>query len=207
MKSPFATAIAIGFGLVVLVGYFLQSLLPSLSSLISVLLGWAVILGAVAALVGILNLMVVHWNKIRLGKKGYLYSIVTVLAFFFTLLAGIILGPADPQFMQVVTSIMLPIEATFMALLAITLAYTSIRLLRQRGINLISVSFAISAVAFLLLNLGFLSIGGPSVMSGVADVLNRLPMAGARGILLGVALGSLTAGVRILIGTDRPYGG
>ena len=204
MKSPFATAIAIGFGLVVLVGYFLQ---PLLSSLMSVLLGWAVILGAVAALVGILNLIVVHWNKIRTGKKGYIYSIVTVLAFIFTLLGGIVLKPSNPQFTQVVTSIMLPIEASFMGLLAITLAYTSIRLLRQRGINLLSVSFAVSAVAFLLLNLGFLSIGNNTLMSGVVAVMNRLPMAGARGILLGVALGSLTAGLRILIGTDRPYGG
>jgi hypothetical protein len=204
MKSPFATAIAIGFGLVVLAGYFLQ---PLLSSLMSVLLGWAVILGAVAALVGILNLMIVHLNKIRSGKKGYLYSGVTILAFIFTLLGGIALGPSNSQFKNVVTSIMLPIEASFMALLAITLAYTSIRLLRQRGINLLSVSFAISAVAFLLLNLGFLNLGGSSVMSGVVEVMNRLPMAGARGILLGVALGSLTAGLRILIGTDRPYGG
>ena len=204
MKSPFATAIAIGFGLVVLAGYFLQ---PLLSSLMSVLVGWAVILGAVAGLVGILNLLIVHWNKIRLGNKGYMYSIITVVAFIFTLLGGIILGPSNSQFKQVVTSVMLPIEASFMALLAITLAYTSIRLLRQRGINLLSVSFAISAVAFLLLNLGFLNIGGSTVMSGVAEVMNRLPMAGARGILLGVALGSLTAGLRILIGTDRPYGG
>ena len=204
MKSPFATAIAIGFGLVVLAGYFLQ---PLLSSLMSVLLSWAVILGAVAALVGIVNLMIVHWNKVKLGNKGYIYSIVTIIAFIFTLLGGIILKPSNPQFMQVVTSIMLPIESSFLALLAITLAYTSIRLLRQRGINLLSVSFAISAVAFLLLNLGFLSIGSTSVMSGVVEVMNRLPMAGARGILLGVALGSLTAGLRILIGTDRPYGG
>ena len=34
-----------------------------------------------------------------------------------------------------------------------------------------------------------------------------LPVAGARGILLGIALGSLTAGLRILMGADRPYSG
>jgi hypothetical protein len=32
-------------------------------------------------------------------------------------------------------------------------------------------------------------------------------MAGARGILLGVALGTVATGLRILIGADRPYGG
>jgi hypothetical protein len=31
--------------------------------------------------------------------------------------------------------------------------------------------------------------------------------AGARGILLGVALGTLTTGLRVLFGADRLYGG
>jgi hypothetical protein len=31
--------------------------------------------------------------------------------------------------------------------------------------------------------------------------------AGARGILLGIALGTIATGIRILIGADRPYGG
>jgi len=31
--------------------------------------------------------------------------------------------------------------------------------------------------------------------------------AGARGILIGIALGALTTGLRVLFGVDRPYGG
>ena len=30
---------------------------------------------------------------------------------------------------------------------------------------------------------------------------------GSRGILIGVALGALTTGLRVLFGVDRPYGG
>jgi hypothetical protein len=204
MKSPLATSIAIAFGLVVLVGYFLQ---PLLSSLMNVFLGWAIILGAVAALVGIINLMVVHWNKVRLGQKGYIYSMITLLAFIVTVVVGIIVKPSNDQFKQVVTSIMIPVEASLMALLAVTLASASIRLLRQRGVNPLSIAFVISAVVFLILNLGFLTMTGGLLMNDLVLALNRLPVAGARGILLGVALGSLTAGLRILIGTDRPYGG
>jgi hypothetical protein len=57
---------------------------------------------------------------------------------------------------------------------------------------------------------------GSGVLTGLSDIpllksvlagLNALPVAGARGILLGIALGSLTTGLRILTGTDRPYGG
>jgi hypothetical protein len=32
-------------------------------------------------------------------------------------------------------------------------------------------------------------------------------VAGARGILLGVALGTVATGLRLLMGVDRPYGG
>ena len=32
-------------------------------------------------------------------------------------------------------------------------------------------------------------------------------LGGARGILIGVALGTLTTGLRVLFGVDRPYGG
>ena len=34
-----------------------------------------------------------------------------------------------------------------------------------------------------------------------------LAAGGARGILIGVALGTITTGLRILMGFDRPYGG
>jgi len=37
-------------------------------------------------------------------------------------------------------------------------------------------------------------------------VLGVPSTAGARGILIGVALGSLATGVRVLVGFDRPYG-
>jgi len=42
----------------------------------------------------------------------------------------------------------------------------------------------------------------------VRSWLAQVPaIAGARGLLLGVALGTVATGIRILIGVDRPYGG
>jgi hypothetical protein len=38
-------------------------------------------------------------------------------------------------------------------------------------------------------------------------VTQVLALGGARGILIGVALGALTTGLRVLFGVDRPYGG
>jgi len=41
----------------------------------------------------------------------------------------------------------------------------------------------------------------PSLLAGIPAV------AGARGILFGVALGTVATGLRVLMGADRPYGG
>jgi hypothetical protein len=206
MKAPVATAVAIAVGLVVLAGYFLR---PVLDPLLTVLLQWAIILAGVATLVGIANLLSVHWKKIQTRKKGAIYSVVAILAFLVTILAGIVLTPANPQFKAVVTSIQMPVEASLMAILVVTLAYASLRLLRRRSINLLSASFVISALVFLLLNLGFITSFFENVpfLKDLVTGINQLPVGGTRGILIGVALGTLATGLRIILGGDRPYGG
>lgn len=205
MKAPLATAVAILVGLLVLLGYFVP--VPFLVQLRTLLLGWAVILVAVATVVGILNLFQVHWRKVARKTGRDLYSLVFLLAFVATVVAGVVLGPASPDFQQALLSIQVPAESSLMALLAIVLAYASLRLLQRRRGGL-AIMFVFSAVIFLLLGSGLLtSVATVSPVKEIIAVLNRLPVAGARGILLGIALGSLVAGIRVLMGADRPYRG
>ncbi|NIR13173.1 MAG: hypothetical protein GWN86_04170 [Desulfobacterales bacterium] len=45
-------------------------------------------------------------------------------------------------------------------------------------------------------------------MEDFKSLIIYLPaVGGARGILLGVALGVIATGIRVIIGTDKPYGG
>jgi hypothetical protein len=107
----------------------------------------------------------------------------------------------------VVTAIQTPIESSLMAVLAITLAYSSLRLL-QRQHNWMGGFFFVSVIIFLLFNSGIFSLFAniPALQDLIAGI-NKIPVAGARGILIGVALGSLLTGIRIWIGSDRPYNG
>ena len=41
----------------------------------------------------------------------------------------------------------------------------------------------------------------------IAQLLNVFSTGGARGLLIGIALGVLMTGLRIIFGVDRPYGG
>ena len=135
------------------------------------------------------------------------YSLFLLLAFAITFIAGFVLGPADAQFQKVITYIQMPIEASLMAVLTISLTYASVRLFQRRS-GWMAYLFMISAVIFLVIGSGFLTIGDniPFIKDLLAAI-NSLPVAGARGILLGIALGSLTAGIRVIIGADRPYSG
>ncbi len=206
MRAPFSTAIAIVVGLIVLLGYFIP--VPILLTLRDVLLGWAIVLAGMAALVGIINLVKTHWRKSTVRAERDPYSPVLLLVFFATVGAGFALGgPSNPTFQQVVNAVQIPVETALTAVLAISLAYAAMRMLGRR-MGLMALVFIISVVVFLLLNSGILAVdsGVPAARTALGAI-QRLPVAGARGILLGIALGSLTTGLRILMGVDRPFSG
>jgi len=205
MRAPVSTAIAIATGLLVLLGAFLP--VPVLLSVRQILLSWTIPVAAAAGLIAILNLLSVHWRKLNSARERDYYSIILLLAFAGTFIAGLLLGPTDPNFQKVVTYIQFPVEASLMGVLTVTLTYASIRLF-QRKRGWLAVLFTASTLLFLILLSGFLNI--PENIPFVKDLLaalNTLPIAGARGILLGIALGSITTGLRILIGADHPYSG
>jgi hypothetical protein len=206
VRSPVVPIISFIVGAIILLGYFFPS--SGLAVIRTPLLDWAVILAGVAGLIAIIHLIFgVHWHNLRETGNKRLFSILVVVTFLLTLGAGIYLGPTHPTYQKVVTAVQMPIEASLMAVLAITLAYASLKLL-QRQRNWMGFVFFLSVIVFLLINSGIFSVASnlpivQTLLSGVSQV----PIAGARGILIGVALGSLLTGIRILIGSDRPYNG
>ncbi len=195
--------IAIAVGVIVLAGYFI----PAFADLQTLLLNWALILVGMAALVGVLNLIMVHADKIRRREKGSIYSAFLIIFLAATLLFGMILGPGHATMQLVLEGIIIPVEAALMGVLTISLLYAAIRLLRRRA-NVMSITFLLTAALILFgsatLPFGDVPLVGTLLRPWVTQVL---ALGGARGILIGVALGSLTTGLRVLFGADRPYGG
>lgn len=196
-------AIAIAVGLLVLAGYFI----PPLANLQAQLLNWAMILAGVAALMGVFNLISVHGAKIRSGGKGGVYSALLILSLFITFVLALFLRPVHPVVQALFNGVILPVEAALMAIISVSLIYAAIRLLR-RGPGMMSIIFLATALLVLAgsisLPFGQIPLLGDTLRPWINQVLS---MGGARGILIGVALGSLTTGLRVLMGLDRPYGG
>lgn len=205
MRAPLSTAFAIAVGIIILLGYFIP--VPIIQDLRTIMLGWAVGLAAIAALVGVVNLVLVHIRRLSIPQGKDFYSLFFLVAFIATLGIGLFLGPADPGYQTGINAILIPIETSMMALLAVTLAYACLRLMQRRK-GLMPIVFLISTLFFLLISGGFLAFGDQvPVFKQIQGLISWLPAAGARGILLGIALGSLTTGIRILMGADRPYSG
>ena len=208
MKTrPLATAMAIGAGLFVLIGYFI----PAFDLVRVEMIQWAIIAGGAAVLVGIGNLFSVHFQRVRRREKDSLYSLLLLVSMLGTLLVGmfgLFFGQSLTWLQFGVDAIIFPVEASLMALLAVTLVYASIRLLRRRT-DLMTLVFLGTALIVLAGSISLPYFGGIPVLGDwIAPWLTYgVAPGGARGLLMGVALGALTTGLRVLFGMDRPYGG
>jgi hypothetical protein len=199
----FTAALAIAAGIIVLLGYFYPDQLEASRLL---LVDWAIIIAGMAVLVGIFNLAAVQMEKFSTRQKGGMYGVLLVISLFATFAAGVILGPENPYMRLTVDAIIVPVEASLMAILAVTLIYASIRLLRRR-VDVMSVLFLVVAVIFLIAIVPTPFGGITPLQDFILEIAGMFSRGGARGLLIGIALGTLLTGLRVLFGVDRPYGG
>jgi hypothetical protein len=195
-------AVAGGVGIVVFMSY----LVPGLQSIREALVDWAVIIGAVSLIfLGGLNVLGVHWNKIRQMESGWVYSLFLWLGFGLMLVVGLPGGPNDELVRLIFRHVQFPLQATLFSLLAFFVATAAYRAFRLRSLE--SLAFLLVAVIVLLGQIPGWALGNlGQTLPWVREwILTKVSMGGARGILLGVALGTIVAGIRVLIGADRPY--
>lgn len=201
-SSIFLTAVAGGFGFVVFFSY----LLPGMENIQKALIDWAVIIGTVVLVAGgIINVLAVHWNKIRHLQPGWVYSLFLWLGFGAMLGAGFSEGPNAELVRLLFKHVQFPLQATLFSLLAFFVATAAYRAFRLRSLE--SLAFLLIAVIVLLGQIpGWASDSLRETFPVLREwTLTKLSLGGARGILLGVALGTIVVGIRLLIGIDRPY--
>jgi uncharacterized membrane protein len=211
LKRTLPAALAIAVGLFVLVALLLP--VPLLSAIGTYFIDCAVIIAAFALFLGLLNVLRVHLGHIRERTKTWPYSVVLLVALVLVLVVGVVTlmpsqadqaqpsGPSHPAMQWIFTNVMVPIQATFGALLAFLTLTAAYRLFRLRNAQ-----SAVLLVVALLVLAGQASFGLLPVLPQIRDWILDVPaLAGMRGILLGVALGTVLTGIRLLLGVERPY--
>ncbi len=193
-----ATVVAVSSGIIVLLSY----LLDSFRNLGALLLGWAAIVVAFALLLGVVNLLRVHIHRVRYRKQDWFYSGILLIAFAVTLLVGRA-GPASNGAKAVFEYVLRPLESTFFSLIIFFIASAAYRAFRIDNFE----TFLFVAFAIIVL-LGQVPAGFQlwADLPLVKEWVLRVPvLAGTRGILLGVSLGTIATGLRVLLAADRPY--
>ncbi len=204
VKHLLPLVIAVFFGWLTLIGLLIP--VPDITRLV---LGWASLLVAFALILGVLNLFVVHVNRVMRQKNIYslflITSMMAVFAITLTDMRDLTNNWLDRYFVWVQA----PLEAALSSLLAFFLLFAGFQLMkRQRTVW--SLLFLVTALLVLGTNVLQVTPWLPPRFSQgfiqIQDIIhNVIVNAGMRGLLIGVALGTIMLAIRMLIGLERPY--
>lgn len=206
MKRVLPAAIAIGVGVVTLASFFFDNTLLTVARL--ALTDWVVILAGLALLLGVLHLLLVNLRRIQNQSRGWPYSLLVVMSAIFVLVLGLFEGPQaafeEDSLTQVMfNGVLVATQASLAGLMVFFLIYAATQMPGRRS-SLTSAGFLL-VVLIVLVGWVPLSLVQGSFLPGLRDWLLRVPTtAGARGILLGVALGTVMVGLRVLVGVEWP---
>lgn len=200
-RQIFPVGLAIGVGVVVLLGQFYPY--PPLSDIETLFVGWGAIVAAFALLLGIVNLAVFHVERIIKRDAQFPFSILILGTAILVFVLVVPSGGADGASQWVLQYLYKPLEASFLALLVFFIGTAIYRALRVRTWEM--ALLAISAIIVLVGSVPFMGTLSPLIPAAKEWLMNVPVVAGMRGILLGVALGIIATGLRLLTGIDRPY--
>jgi hypothetical protein len=126
---------------------------------------------------------------------------------FITIIIVGLSGPTGAWSIWIFNTFQVPIEISLLAILAVILVYAAARMVTRKP-RWQTILFLITVLVVLLGSVPLFFIDQIDSLNALQGWLSQVPaVAGARGLLLGVALGTIATGLRILMGVDRPYGG
>ena len=173
------------------------------------MLVWYSVVTGVAMLIGVESLLSNHYKRIR-RRQNVVYSTFIILGFLITFVLGVYsirkygdaFAPNSP-FMFIFNYAEVPLQSTMFALLAFFIASAACRAMKIRTFE---ASLLLAAAVIVML--GRVPAGAQlwSGMPRLAEWIMEIPnLAAQRGILIGVALGSVGMSLRIILGIEKPY--
>lgn len=206
LGAVLVTALTIAIALITLFGLlggdnlgFISDVITGsgVASLSALLIQLAGMVAAVAVFVGVINLLSVHIQRVRRPGQA-LYSAVLVLSFI--IVFGFSLLPFADEKRVALDSVQLALETAFSGLVLFSLVYGGVTITSRRP-SWSSLLFVLTVIIVLI---GALPITELQPVTRLSEWLNAVPVdAGGRALLLGIALATVVAGVRVLIGQGR----
>ncbi|MFH0848888.1 MAG: hypothetical protein V1857_05250 [archaeon] len=192
-------------GMLVISDYYIK--VPSFNKAVSDAMVFVLVVASFAVIIGTATATRIHARNVIRRRTGWYNSVALLAALYGMLILGLVFAEgkftAHPTYQYWWTNIYVPLDSTIFSLLAFYISSAAYRAFRVRTRE--ATVLLISAVIVML---GRAPIGqaiwpaiGP-ITSWIMSVPNT---AGMRGVTMGVALGTLSMGIRVLIGRERGY--
>lgn len=228
MKKKIPLMITFAAGLLVVLSEFIPH--KPFGTLTAGLESWFMVISAFAIILGQMNLIKIHWLKIKYKDPNWPYFIVTLSSFFIMVIAGLIWGTNKQHGLlggaeSIVSSMgakpfdyffdhfYQPLAATMFSLLAFFIASAAYRAFIARTIE--AKLLLIAALIVMLGNTGLGSIMTSWLPLALKPylhlpllsefIMKYLNTAGQRAIIISAGLGVVGSSLRIILGIERSY--
>jgi hypothetical protein len=195
----------VGFvcAVVVIMGNFFG--FAAVTNLAGEITNFASIIAGFALFLGLIGIVRQHVNNVIKKDSRMLYSasLLGVLALF--ILVGLGLGQSSPEFLWIYDTIYGPLTATTYALLAFWVCSAAYRAFKIKNLE-----SGILVICGILVFFGITPIAGvisPVFTSANTFISNVINVAGQRGLTIGIGIGIIAFGLRIILGLERSWMG
>lgn len=205
MQRRLPLIVMLGSSLCVLVGQwqlFRDTSLQAVDELLRIFsdefVRWAGMLFAFTLILGLFNLAQVHANRIIKRDEGWSYSVILLATVVFMLLAGLN-GSNTPAVQWIFRYVQAPLHATLLSLVVFFIFSAAWRAFRTHsaGMFVMFLTAVIVLLGQIPLSEEVLGLRFIQLQQWIVNVPN---IAGHRGMLLGIAIGIIITGLRLLMG-------
>jgi len=202
-KTQGPIVVAFLSALIVIVSNFVDA--PGLGQLSTDVKSFGAIIAGFALFVGLLGIMQSHVNNVTKRKPLWQYSVLLVAVLVLFIAVGLAYGANSTQFLWIYDTIYGPLTATTYSLLAFWVCSAAYRAFKPRNLESgilvftgLLTFFGIQPIASVISPIFY------NIQSFIMSVPN---IAGSRGIVIGIGLGVIGFGLRVLLGWDRSWMG
>lgn len=192
-------------GLVILLDFCIQNTI--LQRAATDLNNWAVVIGAFALGLGAYSLIVRHGRMIMRKRELWPYSVVLLVTMFVFVAMGLMTGSiTSVGYSWIYTTIIQPISSTLYGMNAFFLASACYRAFKARSAQ--AAVLLLAAIFLMLKNAPIGMVISPILPAIGQQIWDLAGATGMRGILIGIGVGTLALGLRVIIGQEKtPLGG
>lgn len=163
----------------------------------------SVLFAAFAMILGSANLIRVSLHKARSKREHWKYNYVLVATLVGYTILGLAAGTSSPAYKFIYNGVYVPAQATIISFMAFWLATACYRAFRVRNAH--AVILLVSGITVMLGKIGVGSVIWKD-LPRIADWMMNVPTSAVmRSLGMGIAIGMIGTGLRVVLGIERGY--